>query len=77
MQLVVDLYGALMLFALVKRVDLLTVALVVTQAYAPILMMLELLVILLVSKLDVTTDVCHLMSSTLGLCFLSSHLQQW
>ena len=50
MLLVLDQSGALMLSVLVKRVDWLTVALVVIQASALILMMLELLAILLVSK---------------------------
>ena len=48
--LVLDLSGAPMLSALVKRVDWLTVVSVIIQARALILTMLELHVMLLVSK---------------------------
>ena len=63
MLLVVDPSGVVMLSVLVKRVDWLTVVLVVTQACAPILMMLELPVTLLVSKelmfdLSNMNDIC-------------------
>ena len=63
MLLVVDPSGVVMLSVPVKRVDWLTVVLVVTQACAPILMMLELPVTLLVSKelmfdLSNMNDIC-------------------
>ena len=50
MPLVLDQSGAPMLSVLVKRVDWLTVVLVVIQAHALIPMMLELHAMLLVSK---------------------------
>ena len=50
MLLVLDRSGALMLSVLVRKVDWLTVALVVIQAHALTLMMLELHVMLQVSK---------------------------
>ena len=70
MLLVLDPSGAPMLSVLVKRVDWLTVGLIVIQAHALIPMMLELHAMLLVSKKLIYHIIINIMTLAFNLLFL-------